>query len=104
MIRKTSEEFNTKEFQKWIARHPWHLVSVNNTKPVVHKNLFWAHLVIAMSAITLLLSEVSDFTKWVNYQTEKTTSTGKQLQDKYTKRQIARYEWYSQMKDKVKQH
>ena len=103
MINKTSKEFNDKNFQKWIAHHPWHLISVNGSKPIVHKNVYWIHLVTAVTSIVLLVSEISDFTKWVNYQTEKTTSTEKQLQKKYTKQQIARYEWYSKMQGKINQ-
>lgn len=103
MIKKTSPEFNNKDFQKWIARHPWHRVSIDNTEPVVHKNIFWIHLVTTMSVIALLSFQLSDFTKWINYQTEQTTSTEKQLQKKYTKQQITRYEWYSKMQGKMKQ-
>ena len=100
-------EFNSKVFQQWFARHPWTLVSVNNGKPVLHKNMILVSMAVLLGTFIGGMALVTDVCKWGDgYQNDKKVLTKQQLNVKYSKAKLARYavydKWQRQMSTKEK--
>lgn len=100
-------EFNSKLFQQWWARHPWVLVSVHGSKPVLHKNMILVSVAVLLGTFIGGMVLVADVCKWgAEYQNDKKVLTETQLNDKYSKAKLARYavydKWQKQMSTKEK--
>lgn len=107
MKRVSDIEFNSKIFQQWWARHPWTLVSVNDSKPVLHKNIILVSVAVLLGTFAGGMALVGDVCKWADqYQNDKKVLTETELNDKYSKAKLARYavynKWQKQMSTKEK--
>ena len=102
MRNVTQEQFEDKNFQKWWARHPLHAVRVDNGKALVHKNTLLIFCAFLTGVLILGTAVDIDAFIWVQYRTDKNTLTDKQLADKYTQNQIARYDLYNKLYNKTR--
>ena len=102
MINKTVEEIQDEKFQKWWSHHPWRIVCVNNEK-VFHINMLLVFAAILSAELALGVTGISEAVKYKQYKTVKPALSEKQLKEKYSKTQIARFETYSMIHKKIKQ-
>lgn len=103
MINKTSEEFKSEAFQKWWARHPWCAVRIDNHRPtLMHRNMLWITAVIMTGMASLWVVGLAEMSKIQQYKNQKNTLTEKQLNEKYTEKQIAKYDTYIRLLQKIK--
>ncbi len=102
MIYKTIEEMEDKKFQKWWSHHPWRIVCVNNKK-LVHINILLVSAIALLMEGALGIAGLSESTKYKQYKNVKSTLSEKQLKEKYSKGQIARFETYAAIDKKMKQ-
>ena len=101
MIEKTADNYKDKDFQKWWARHPWHIVKINGRK-VQHINMLLVYSALLASMVPLMVLEVVDLVKWEDYKKEKSILSENQLREKYSKFQIVRYDALSRLQKKMK--
>ena len=102
MIYKTVEEVNSEEFQKWWSHHPWRIVCVNNKK-LVHINILLVAVIVMLGEFSLGIMGLYESMKYKQYKTVKPTLSEKQLKEKYSKGQIARFETYATIGKKMEQ-
>ena len=102
MIYKTAEEFRDANFQKWWAHHPWRLVCVNNEK-LFHINMMLVFAAMLSAELALGVAGLAEAVKYKQYKDVKPTLSEKELKDKYSKGQIARFEKYAAIQKKIKQ-
>lgn len=99
----TLEKFNDKDFQKWWAHHPWRMIRVDEGKAVMHINMLNVYAAMLFVIAVGLATGFIDAVKWQQYKHQKVQLTEKQIQDKYSDFQIARYDAYTKLQQKIKQ-
>ena len=96
------QEFEDENFQKWWARHPWRMIRVDNGRVLMHLNMLIVYsAMLVVIGLGLCIGFV-DAVKWQGYKHQKSQLTEKQIQDKYSKCQIARYDAYTKLQQKLK--
>ena len=97
----TSKEFNDKNFQKWWARHPWCKVSVNNGPRYFHINMLLVYSWMVVGLGFLVGAGFIDILRWEKYKDDKIVLNEQQLQEKYSRFQILRYDALTKLQQKV---
>ena len=105
MIEKTLKEIDDKDFQKWWAHHPWckvRIVDSDNPKQQFYQvNMLSICAAIIAAAGVAVGVLFTDLVKFQQYAYDKNELTEKQIQQKYSQYQVARYEKLVNLRQKM---